>query len=128
MDIEQYDPATGLWTSLISGGNLAVTPDTLTCVELLEIAIDGRLLLYAPAVSDRNVIMYFSEDDGANFSRGAFSVLNTDLAAGSDIKEIRTAYANDQVLMLVRYNDGANEQIAQYASTSRGARSQGVGG
>ena len=122
VEIQEYDPATGAWTVLAAAKTLSGIPDSPACFAVIQIAEDDRMLMFAPAVSDRNVVMYFTDGDGSSWARGSFSVLNTDLAAGSTIREIRAAYSSGQVLLLVQYSDGANEQIGQYASTSRGAR------
>ena len=120
--VKQYSPKTQAWTTLQSALNLHGVPDTITSVALAQLPGDDRVLLFAPARSDRNVVAWYSDDGGSTWNAGSFGSLRTDLAAGSTINEIRAAVDGGQVLLLIQYNDGANEQIAQYASTERGTR------
>jgi hypothetical protein len=121
VEVQEYDPATQGWTTLASALNLHGVPDTIATVALTQLA-DGRVLMYAPAASNRNVTCWYSDDDGTTWNAGSFGSLRTDLASGSTINEIRVAANGTQVLLLVQYNDGANEQLGQFASTEDGTR------
>lgn len=122
VEVQEYDPSDGEWSTLAASLNLHGVPDVIATVALVQMPDDGRVLLFAPARSDRNVVCWYSDDDGAAWSPAAFGCLRTDLADGSTINEIRASVSAGQILLLIQYNDGSNEQIAQYGSTERGVR------
>lgn len=122
VEVQEYDPSAGAWSTLAAALNLHGVPNTITTVAVVETPDDERLLLFAPATSNRNVVCWYSDDGGTTWNAGSFGALRTDLAAGSTINEIRAAVSAGQILLLVQYNDGSNEQIAQYGSTERGTR------
>ncbi len=121
IQLKVYDPATGAWSTT------AVTPAswsdlTQPCPCLVALPT-GRLLMFLASTDGRNLDMVFTDDD-STWQDGAARVLNTDLPDGCTINSVRAAYNGGQIVLFVQYTPtgGASEEIAQYGSTSSGAR------
>jgi hypothetical protein len=115
--VERYDPTTGTWTSQITNTLVQAQPSQ-PCVPLLE--TPAGVWGIVVAAGGRNLHAIRSLNDGYSFSVKAHNVLVEPLPAGATIHEVRAAYSEGEVLLLIRYDSGSAEEVAQYASRNGG--------
>jgi len=129
VQVRTYDPTLNTWVGTVSTLSVQRSLGDQTCPCVVAGPADGWVHLYVTDSSGRNVIMVASDDYGATWTAGAaLQCFRQDLPAGSTIREIRGARSGGQVLLCVQYSDGANEQIAQYASADGGVTFDQVDG
>lgn len=126
IEVQQYDPATGAWSVL---GILATVLDALIqpCPCMVQLLPEETVLFFALADEGRNVIVARSEPDFSNLNFAGAQALRVDLPDGCTVTEMRAAFNNDQIVLFVRYTPGGGgDEIAQYASSDRGAHFEQV--
>lgn len=119
--IKVYSPSTSAWTSADLAPDGAGSGYIAAAIGLCQLPT-GRILAYVPSYGDEQVDLYFSDDDGANWTTGGYRVLSPKLADGATITEIAVAHNVGEILMVVAYNDGADDTADQYASSDGGTR------
>jgi len=115
--IHRYDPSTGAWSAL-TDATFTATFGALPATPLIE--TPRGVLLYALSPTGRNLHLAISTNSGTAFVLRAHDVLRTGLPSGSTVNEVCAAYNDGEVLLLVRYDSGSAEEVAQYASRDGG--------
>lgn len=124
VSIRTRSSITGAWSV---GGTVVYTETTVGYLypSILELP-SGRVQLfyvvYDGTLNLAQVSMHYSDDEGNSWKEGAKWVLPTPIdTSGNTIKRLRVAHGNGQYLLLVWYDDGADEILAQYASDNNGS-------
>ena len=121
VELQRYDPAGGAWALVgtISANQAASSQPCCCMVQLLP---EGSVLYFLLNDDARNVVIIRSDPAGFVTGFGGVMALRRDLPAGAVITEMRAAYNNDQIVLFIRYTpSGGGDEVAQYASTDRGA-------
>ena len=115
--VKIYDPdaASNNWST---AGTITLDTSSEQKGPALCVLPSDRVLAFI--ASGAQVDVYFSDDDGANWAAYSFRCLD-DAVGNADIREMRAAYSNGEVLLLVQFTDGAGkDNLAQYASDDLG--------
>lgn len=135
---------TGVWNETLPG--ITVLPGTGCFLQLPEGRIHHYYLYEDNTVAGSEFAqcgLYYSDDDGATWVLSTLRVLTTQIsvagafgaaASGSEIRRMRVAYSNGEVMMLIGVtshdDDGTppvTNQLRQYASDSLGTSFDFVG-
>ena len=122
VSIARYDPATSAWTDASLSPTGAGAGYTLTGVVTLCQLSSGRILAFCLAIVAQQVDVYYSDDDGDNWTPGGYRVLVTGVK-DSTITDMRARYSPEtqEILLIALWTDGANLTAAQYASADLGS-------
>ena len=121
--MERFDPATDSWTSAnmtpTNGGAGYIT----TAATILQLP-SGRVLAFCLAYDQQQIDVYWSDDDGDNWTAAGYRVLSQGIAEAT-VDDIRAAYSpetSEIVLFVMWSNSTTGENTAsQYASADLGS-------
>ena len=112
----------GSWSSLatITVGSDLASNTPYPCMVLLP---TGRLLLFAwvvsTSISQANVRMWYSDNDGATWAIGSRFCLRSSISTTSLTgKRLRAAYSRGQILMLAGVRDGSDDATLYHLASS----------
>jgi hypothetical protein len=122
--MKRYDPATAAWTDASlapHGAGTGYLPGAATITQIGS----GRVLALVLAQDQVQVDLYYSDDDGDNWTLGGRRVLDAGVPDAT-VTSMRVAYspASQQLSLLIMYveSGGSRDTIAQYASADLGTR------
>jgi hypothetical protein len=126
--IKRYDPSTASWSDASLAPQGAGAGYITGAVTLTQLS-SGRVLALALSQDQVQVDLYYSDDDGDNWTLGGRRILDAGVPDDT-VTSMRVAYSpgSQHLSLLIMYveSGGSRETIAQYASADLGTRFETV--